>query len=110
MRSEEKQAIREKMIAEMRALEKNVRTLEEATRPIKPDVSLGRLTRMDAIQNRSVSESALRDARAKLGAIKTALDKLEGDNYGVCVSCGSQIAPARLEFMPESTTCVDCAS
>ena len=110
MQAEEMRILREKLLGDKESLEENIRTLEEATQPIKPDVSLGRLTRMDAIQNKSVSESALRDARAKLAAIKTALDKLEGDTYGLCAVCGVAIPKARLDFLPECTTCVDCAS
>lgn len=38
-----------------------------------------------------------------------ALAKLAEGSYGVCDECGGEIAPRRLEAIPESTLCVDCA-
>ena len=50
---------------------------------------------------------SLRDA---LTDIEAALEKLEAGQYGVCESCGSQIAEARLEAMPAARLCISCAS
>lgn len=41
--------------------------------------------------------------------IQRALDKLDAGTYGICDSCGAQIAPRRLEVAPESVLCVECA-
>jgi DnaK suppressor protein len=38
-----------------------------------------------------------------------ALEKLDDGTYGTCDACGAPIAPARLEFSPESVLCIDCA-
>jgi DnaK suppressor protein len=43
-----------------------------------------------------------------LAAIDDALGRIEADTYGICVNCGSQIAPERLEAMPWATLCIDC--
>jgi RNA polymerase-binding transcription factor DksA len=37
-----------------------------------------------------------------------ALDRLRTGTYGLCEQCGEPIAPARLEALPEVTTCVRC--
>lgn len=47
------------------------------------------------------------DARL-LAAIDEALQRLDEGTYGVCVNCGAQIAPERLEAMPWATLCIDC--
>jgi DnaK suppressor protein len=47
------------------------------------------------------------DARL-LAAIDQALARIDAGTYGVCVNCGSQIAPERLEAMPWATLCIDC--
>jgi DnaK suppressor protein len=39
-----------------------VKEYEELTKPIAPDVAIGRISRMDAINNKSVTEAALRQA------------------------------------------------
>ena len=41
--------------------------------------------------------------------LERALAKLEEGSYGRCDSCGKPIAPGRLEAVPESVLCIDCA-
>jgi DnaK suppressor protein len=43
-----------------------------------------------------------------LAAIDAALGRIENGTYGICVNCGAQIAPERLEAMPWATLCIDC--
>jgi RNA polymerase-binding protein DksA len=43
-----------------------------------------------------------------LGDIDAALKRIEDGTYGVCVTCGAQISPERLEAMPWATLCIDC--
>ena len=40
--------------------------------------------------------------------LQAALDRLRDGEYGTCVECGEEIAPARLRVMPEVLTCVRC--
>ena len=48
--------------------------------------------------------------KRKLDEIDRALARIEEGTYGVCGTCGKEIAAARLEFRPESTLCVECKS
>jgi DnaK suppressor protein len=43
-----------------------------------------------------------------LTAIDAALARIDAGTYGICVNCGAQIAPERLEAMPWATLCIDC--
>ena len=43
-----------------------------------------------------------------LAAIDDALARIEAGTYGICVNCGAQIVPERLEAMPWATLCIDC--
>jgi DnaK suppressor protein len=45
-----------------------------------------------------------------LSDIDRALEKLDGGGYGRCENCGAEIAEARLEAMPSTRYCIDCAS
>ena len=83
---------------------------EESTQPITPDVAIGRLSRMDAIQNKSVAEAALRQARDKLNKLKYALSNIDNPDWGTCVKCKGQIPIGRILIRPESPYCVHCAS
>jgi len=44
----------------------------------------------------------------KLKDIDAALERLENDEYGVCASCGEDIAKRRMEVRPFSRYCIEC--
>lgn len=52
----------------------------------------------------------LSETRAALERIEAAEQRLDAGVYGICTSCGDEIAPERLEALPATPTCVDCAS
>lgn len=55
--------------------------------------------------------SALEDAgRAEIVRIKAALSRIEDGTYGICVTCGGEIAPARLAALPAAIQCFRCAT
>ena len=105
----DRQVLKEKIVETIARMETEVERLEEATRPISPENAIGRVSRMDAINNKGVSEAALRSARRKLSSLRLALTKVYSPDFGICSRCKQPIPPARLMFMPESTRCVSCA-
>lgn len=58
---------------------------------------------------RSQESAIVELAARRLAATSDALAKLDTGTYGVCESCGRDIAVARLEARPEATLCIDCA-
>lgn len=109
MTSQERQVLQKKITETIVKMEKEVERLEEATQPISPENSIGRVSRMDAINNKGVSEAALRSSRRKLSSLRLALTKVDHPDFGLCSRCKQPIPPARLMYMPESTRCVRCA-
>ena len=109
MDSQEKQALIAKINEKITQAEKEIAHLEDATKPISPENSIGRVSRMDAINNKSVAEAALRSSRKKLNQLRLALTKIDEKGFGICKMCGKPIPAPRLMFMPESTRCVRCA-
>ncbi len=83
--------------------------LEETTKPIAPENSLGRISRMDAINNKGVAEAALRSSQKKLNKLKLASSMIDQAGFGKCTMCKNKIATARLMYMPESQRCINCA-
>lgn len=71
---------------------------------------VGRLSRMDAMQQQAMSQAARRLAAAELQRIKTALQRLKDDEYGYCLLCEEEIAEKRLRFDPSLLTCITCAA
>lgn len=70
---------------------------------------LGRLSRMDALQQQAMAREAQRRRRQEIGRIEAALERLDAGEYGWCVTCGEPIADARLELDPACTRCIACA-
>lgn len=102
--------IKEKIITEIEKTEKSIIEYKEITKPVEPDCAIGRVSRMDAINNKSVAEAALRKAEEKLSKLKYVLDKVDEDDFGICVKCKKQIPIGRILLMPQSMYCVNCAS
>lgn len=71
--------------------------------------SVGRLSRIDAMQVQAMALAQARRRQNERSAIDAALRRIDEDEFGYCVKCGEDIAPARLEQNPAVTTCIDCA-
>lgn len=104
-----KAEIQAKIEAEIQKTRKLIEEYKEITRPIAPENAIGRISRMDAINNKSVAEAALRKAQQKLSKLEYALTKLNDENFGRCVKCHQIIPLGRLLLMPQSTRCVNCS-
>jgi DnaK suppressor protein len=72
--------------------------------------SVGRLSRMDAMQSQAMLQEAARRREQSLRNIDAALSKLESENYGFCEECGEEIAEKRLYFSPTVCCCIACSS
>ncbi len=94
---------------EISKTEKKIAQYEDMTQPIAPDNAIGRVSRMDAINNKSVMEAALRKARERLEGLKRHLDKLSTPDFGLCVKCRDEIPIERIFMAPQSSFCVNCA-
>lgn len=90
-------------------LEREVAT-KEAREPVELDQQqLGRLSRIDALQNQAMAQDAERRRKIELQRIDSALERIESGDYGYCLNCDEEIPLARLEFDPAVATCVNCA-
>ncbi len=106
MASEE---IQSRIREEIRKTEEAVQEYKDLAKPEAPDVAIGRVSRMDAINNRSVLEAALRKAEEKLKNLRNVEAKMEEPDFGICVKCKNEIPIARVMIRPESLLCVRCA-
>ena len=88
---------------------KQVQQLKDLTAPISPENAIGRVSRMDAINNKSVNDAALHKAKHKLEGLKRALDRIPESDFGQCARCKNQIPLGRILLVPHSRFCVRCA-
>ena len=72
--------------------------------------SVGRLSRMDAMQQQAMAQATERNRAAELARIERAFRLIDEGEYGYCASCGEEIAEKRLEIDPTATLCTRCAS
>lgn len=72
--------------------------------------SVGRLSRMDALQSQAMLQEAARRREQSLQDIGDALRKMDLGDYGFCEECGKEIAEKRLQFNPTARYCVDCSN
>ncbi len=91
--------------AELREL---LQATKEGTQVVELDEPIGRLTRMDAIQQQHMSAANRRSVDLRLRQVLQALELIERDEYGLCRRCEDPIGIRRLEARPESPYCLDC--
>ena len=103
-------------IAKKRLLEKR-RELEDLSElsadsrdPVELDQqSVGRLSRMDAMQQQAMSKATEQKRRLDLMRIEAAERRLRDGDYGYCEECDEEIPDGRLAIDPMAENCVGCA-
>ncbi|MDX2431022.1 MAG: TraR/DksA C4-type zinc finger protein [Bacteroides sp.] len=101
--------IKQKILEQIAQTEILIKEYKEMTLPVAPDDAIGRISRMDAINNKSVTEASLRQAEEKLINLKRVQSRIGSKDFGICIKCGKPIPTARILYRPESLTCVNCA-
>jgi len=109
MQEKEKEKLARQMRAKIETVREDIVSYTELSQPVAPDDAIGRLTRMDAIGNKSINEAALRESRNTLAKLERALKMIDRPGFGLCRECEEPIPLARLMIMPESDMCVGCA-
>ena len=103
-------AIEQRLRARREELLRLTAAHEDESDPVEVDQSsVGRLTRMDALQSQAMAVEVERRRELELARIETALERIEQGEFGYCVSCGEPIAQRRLELDPANPLCVSCA-
>ena len=108
MTKEQKNQLKNKIVEDIKTMEREIEDLRDKVKPITPDCSLGRLTRQEMIQEQQVNEHAMHEAEIRVNKLKYAYRKVDREDYGICCECEEDIIFARLLLLPESTHCVAC--
>jgi len=107
---EELETLRQDLLALTLALQAQLDTSDAAARPVDLDDPIGRVSRIDAIQQQSMAQANRRGAQLRLQQVRAALERIEEDEYGLCAQCGDPVGFARLQVRPETPFCVGCQS
>lgn len=106
---EQRKEIENTIHEQLKEVNARIEEYKDLTKPIAPENAIGRVSRMDAINNKSVNEAALRQAETKKDKLELALSKIAEPYFGICRSCGNAIPIGRVMLMPQSNKCVNCA-
>lgn len=102
--------LRKNLIEKRDSLQREINDTTDSVKPVTLDQSsVGRLSRMDAIQTQQMQKGLLLRKRIHLLNINAALKRIDVDDYGYCVQCGEDIDFSRLLIDPSIVMCVSCS-
>lgn len=110
MNQEDIDKIKQKLLEMRDELEMLSKTAKASTATVVLDQSsVGRLSRMDALQGQQMALETERRRKLQLTQITGALQRIESNNYGFCAACGEEIIAGRLFINPTATRCINCS-
>jgi len=107
--TEKREKLKEHIKNKIEDLKKNIKSYQLISQPVSPDNAIGRLTRMEAINSKSINEATLNTSKQTLVKMERALMMINDPDFGLCRECEEPIPFARLMIVPESNLCVQCA-
>lgn len=108
MLPEEKTEIIEIIHAEIGKLSEKIAELSEFTGPVAPDDAIGRISRMDAINNKSIMDASMRNLQTRHDQLLKILQVVHENEFGLCLKCHKPIPVERLRIRPEIRLCAGC--
>jgi DnaK suppressor protein len=91
-------------------IEAELAAASESTKPIEPDVAVGRLSRIDSMQMQQMALAGKRRLEEERARLNEALRRIDTGSYGRCQNCGGDIALERLQHQPDAAMCMPCLS
>ncbi len=105
----QREDIRRRIVELIKTLRNDMAVLEENAKPVDLDQPIGRLSRMDSMASQAMGARSPAEAKARLTRLELAQRQVDSPDFGLCSSCGEEIAVRRLLAMPETELCVHCA-
>ena len=101
--------LKDELERQLGRLQKSMKVTDEAMRTVELDqTAVGRLSRMDSLQNQSLSKGLREREIVRLSQIREALARVEAGSYGSCTACNGPIPFERLYVFPEAPECAGC--
>jgi len=110
MEQPELEKFRTQLLDLKRELQVMAEASRDSTRPVILDqASVGRLSRMDAMQGQEMAQEVARRRQLQLARIDGALRRIDAGDFGYCFNCGAEIDKRRLSLDPTNARCLACA-
>lgn len=99
-----------RVIEEINSLKDEIDAARPEIEAVSPEKSIGQVSRNHLLQAYEMLLEAQRRREARLVMLESALERMDGGNYGDCESCHEAISWARLDAQPETRFCQRCVS
>jgi len=109
LETEKREQLKDHIKKKIETVKKDIKSYQLNCQPVAPDNAIGRLTRMEAINSKSINEATLNKSKQTLSKMERALRMINDPDFGLCRECEEPIPFARLMIVPESDLCVQCA-
>ena len=103
---EERERLEEQIADYQRVLEEARLTESSSDRSPDPGNAEASSMKLEYAKELSIEQNTL----DLLSKANRALERVEAGTYGICETCGKAIPVERLDVLPHSTLCVECAS
>ena len=104
-------ALKKALLLRKKELEETSVQSQEMREPVELDQTVqGRLSRQDALQQQEMAKATERRRQNDLQRTMKALERIDTEDFGYCVSCDEEIEKKRIELDPAIIICLSCAS
>lgn len=110
MERKEKIKIKKAIESKIHQLKEDIESLKEQMKPVTLKCVVDRFNKLDAKSSNAIREVALNNAQNKLNILQVLSHRVNEPDFGQCRICHQEINPLRLQYLPESTLCIICAS
>lgn len=109
MTPEKMEFYRKQIHAQYKEIQDDLNKENDGEKVVELDTSIGRLSRMDAMQGQQMALELRRRKEQHLMRLDSALARIQKGTYGSCGKCKKPINEERLEFQPDAVLCIQCA-
>lgn len=85
-----------------------VSSAEQAQPVILDQQAVGRVSRIDAIQQQHIAIASQQQAKTLLAQVQAALVRVDAGDYGYCQECDELVSLPRLKAQPYARRCLHC--
>lgn len=105
---EDRRALAERLDRELAELRAQLELLKSSSAPVSLDLSIGRLSRVDALQQQHMASATRGRVETQIRQIGVAIRRLQTAAFGECAACGADIGRRRLLARPWTPYCRHC--
>ena len=106
--ADQREELHHALLSDRRRLEESLLLSKTGSKPVDLATPIGRLSRMDAIQQQEMTKASRSTLQTKLLQVKASLDAYQKNEYGYCRACEGPIGYPRLKARPEAPFCLAC--